>query len=73
MTVRPKASETPTNPVPKLFSAPAPGKLAANVTLAQPPSTSQNVSMNSAARLSSLSPLRRHSADPELPCASCSV
>ena len=42
-TVRPKASETPAKPIPSS------GKAAASTALPQPPSTSQNVPMNSAA------------------------
>src|ERR1700744_4998301 len=41
-TVRPKASATPANPIPK------PGKAAASTALPQPPKTSQNVPKNSA-------------------------
>src|SRR5690348_9783449 len=41
-TVKPKASATPTKPMPRL------GKAAASTALPQPPSTSQNVPMNSA-------------------------
>jgi hypothetical protein len=41
-TVNPKASETPTKPIP------APGKLQANNALPQPPNTSQYVPKNSA-------------------------
>src|SRR5437870_3400326 len=43
-TVRPNASETPTNPIPRL------GKAAASTALPQPPSTSHKVPMNSAVR-----------------------
>ena len=42
-TVRPKASATPTNPIPRS------GNAAASTALPHPPSTSQNVPMNSAA------------------------
>src|SRR6185312_5524446 len=41
-TVRPNATETPSNPIPTF------GKAAARTALPQPPSTSQNVPMNSA-------------------------
>src|SRR5580692_1462979 len=41
-TVSPKASATPTNPIPK------PGKAASRTAAPQPPNTSQNVPMNSA-------------------------
>src|SRR5580765_4079500 len=44
-TVRPKASDTPSNPIPTA------GKPAAMTALPQPPSTSQNVPMNSAESL----------------------
>ena len=43
-TVRPKASATPSRPMPTS------GKAAASTALPQPPSTSQKVPMNSAAR-----------------------
>src|SRR6202453_1282884 len=43
-TVRPKASDTPTKPMPR------PGKAAARTALPQPPSTSQRVPMNSAVK-----------------------
>src|SRR5882762_5768289 len=46
-TVRPNASETPRNPMPT--DAPSETNLAANTALPQPPKTSQNVPMNSAA------------------------
>jgi hypothetical protein len=42
MTVKPNASATPANPIPK------PGKAAASTALPQPPKTSQKVPMNSA-------------------------
>ena len=42
-TVRPKANATPSSPMPTF------GKAAASTALPQPPSTSQNVPMNSAA------------------------
>ena len=42
--VRPKASDTPTNPMP------SDGKAAASTALPQPPSTSQKVPRNSAAK-----------------------
>ncbi len=41
-TVRPKASDTPNKPIPTS------GKVAENTALSQPPSTRQNVPMNSA-------------------------
>src|SRR4030095_8655398 len=44
-TVRPKASDTPANPIP------SPGKPAASTALPQPPNTNQNVPMNSAVAL----------------------
>src|ERR1700730_15827003 len=43
-TVRPNASETPTNPMPSV------GNAAANTALPQPPRTSQRVPMNSATK-----------------------
>ena len=47
-TVSPKASDTPTKPMPRPCTGPA--KFAARTALPQPPSTSQNVPNNSAAR-----------------------
>src|SRR5690349_1749246 len=47
-TVRPKASETPTKPMPSPCTGPA--KFAARTALPQPPSTSQKVPNSSAAR-----------------------
>ena len=44
-TVSPKASATPTNPIPRL------GNAAANTALPQPPKTSQNVPRHSAVAL----------------------
>jgi hypothetical protein len=46
-TVRPNASATPTNPIPR-FPIPAFGNAAARTALPHPPNTSQNVPTNSA-------------------------
>ena len=51
-TVRPKASDTPSRPIPTL------GNAAARTALPQPPKTSQNVPKNSAARIGSPRNLR---------------
>src|SRR3954462_6345808 len=50
-TVRPNASETPSSPMPTF------GKAAASTALPHPPSTSQNVPMNSADSFENTAPL----------------
>src|SRR5688572_11666140 len=51
-TVSPKASDTPTRPIPS--GLPSPPKFAARTALPQPPSTSQNVPISSAISLLSM-------------------
>jgi hypothetical protein len=62
-TVKPKAKDTPSKPMPKLFAAS--GNAAAKTALPQPANTSQKVPKNSANNLFMRTPLKTNGMKPK--------